>query len=60
MSFKLTLTRVDGTRVWINMSHILKMEKTPDGRYLLVLVNGEVYPIDFKTARVVEDYLVIR
>ena len=45
MSFKLTLTRVDGTRVWINMSHILKMEKTPDGRYLIVLVNGEVYPL---------------
>ena len=60
MSFKLTITRIDGTRVWINMSHILKMEKTPDGRYSICLVNGEVYPIDPRTARIIEDYLVIR
>ena len=60
MSFKLTLKRIDGTNVWINMSYIMKMEKTPDGRYSIHLVNGEIYPIDTKTARVVEDYLVLR
>ena len=55
-SFKLVLELPDGRKVWINIPQMLKMEKTPDGRYLLYLVNGEVFQIDYQTARMVENY----
>ena len=38
------------------ISAMLKMEKTPDGHYFLYLVNGDMYEIDHKTARMVENY----
>lgn len=55
-AFKLVLTLNDGTKVWINIPHMLKMEKRPDGCYVLFLVNGESYEIDHSTARMIENY----
>lgn len=54
--FKLVIDLMDGSKVWINLPQILKMEKKPDGRYFIFLVNGEIYPIDHKTASFVENY----
>lgn len=54
--FKLVLELPDKTKVWINIPQMLKMEKTPDGHYFLYLVNGDMYEIDHKTARMVENY----
>lgn len=55
-SFKLVLPMPDGSKVWINIPQMLKMEKTPDGQYFLYLVNGEMFRIDHKTASMVENY----
>lgn len=55
-SFKLVLEKKDGTKVWINLVHMVKMEKTPDGRYYLYLINGDVFEISHSTARFVENY----
>ncbi len=55
-SFKLVLDTPNGGKVWINIPQMLKMEKTPDGRYFLYLINGEVYEINHKTASLVENY----
>lgn len=54
--FKLVLGLPDGSKVWINIPQMLKMEKTPDGKYFIYLVNGEKYLIDHKTASMVENY----
>ncbi len=54
--FKLVLPMPDGSKVWINIPQMLKMEKTPDGQYFLYLVNGEKFLIDHKTASMVENY----
>lgn len=55
-SFKLVLSLHDGTKVWINIPQMLKMEKTPDNHYFLYLVNGDMFEIDHKTASMVENY----
>ena len=55
-SFKLVLDTPDGGKVWINIPQMLKMEKKPDGRYYLYLVNGDMYEISHKTASMVENY----
>ena len=54
--FKLVLDLPNGEKVWINLMQMLKMKKTPDDRYFLYLVNGEVYEINHRTARQVENY----
>lgn len=55
-SFKFTIDFADGRRIWINLMQMLKMEKLPDSRYFIYLINGEKYEIDKKTARDVENY----
>ncbi|MBE6737784.1 MAG: hypothetical protein IKB72_02890 [Ruminococcus sp.] len=55
-SFKLVIDLVNGSKVWINIPQMLKMEKTPDGHYFIYLVNGEMYEIDHRTASMVENY----
>ena len=55
-SFKLVLESSDGTKIWINLAHMLKMEQEPDGKYYLYLINGERYLISHSTARFVENY----
>lgn len=54
--FKLVLQLTDGSKIWVNLPQILKMEQKSDGQYFLYLVNGEVYEIDHKTARMIENY----
>ncbi len=53
---KLELELKDGSRVWINLSQSIKMIKTPEGRYILYLINGETYEIDRRAASRVESY----
>ena len=36
---------------------MIKMEKMPDGRFFVYMINGEVYEIDHRSARVVESCL---
>ena len=55
-SFKLVIDLPDGSKVWINLPQMLKMEKTPDGQYFLYLVNGEMFKIDHSTTRMIENY----
>ena len=52
---RIVLTKKDGNKVWINPMHVTKMEKTPDDRYFIFVTNGEVYQIDGKTARNLEN-----
>ena len=54
--FKLVLDMPDGSKVWINIPQILKMEKTADGHYFLYLVDGEMFELTHKEARMVENY----
>ena len=54
--FKLVLEKSDGTKVWINLIHMDKMEKDPKGNYLSFLTNGDIYPISHSRARFVENY----
>lgn len=56
-SAKLILNKPDGTKVWVNMLHAVKMEKLYDGKYFLFLLNGEVFEISQDAARTVERFL---
>ena len=51
----LVLNLQDGSRVWINLSQIVKMVKR-NGEYYLYLSNGDSYQIDHGTASWVENY----
>ncbi len=55
MNYKIVLDMPNGSKVWINVAQLLKMEKTPDGRFLVFLVNGEVYEINRGDAAKVEN-----
>ena len=54
-SFKLVLETPDGSKVWINIPHILKMEKNREGQYFIWLVDGEMFPIDHSPASFIEN-----
>lgn len=54
--FKLVLDMPDGGKVWFNVPQMLKMEKTADGHYFLYMINGEMFEIDRRTARDIENY----
>ena len=54
--FKLILEKIDGTKVWINVAHIIKMEKDINDRYYLYLINGEKIEVPHSVARGVEKY----
>lgn len=56
-SFKLVLALSDGSRLWINPNHIVKMVRTPNDRYFIYLSSGETYEIDHGSARNVEEFL---
>lgn len=53
---KLILTMANETRLWINPAQIVKMERTPEGRFFIYLINGEIYEIDRRLASAVENY----
>ena len=54
--FKLVIELKDGSKIWINLLQLLKMELTANKEYYLHLVNGEKYLINHQTARMVENY----
>lgn len=56
-SFKLVIDLADGTRIWVNMFQIVKMQKDTAGRYFIFLTNGECYEVDRRTASTVEEFL---
>lgn len=56
-SAKLILNKPDGTKIWVNMLLVVKMEKLSDGKYFLFLLNGEVFEISQDSARTVERFL---
>ena len=43
-------------KIWLNPQQILKMEKTPDDRFFIHMVNGEIFEVGKRTAGKVEDY----
>lgn len=55
MNYKVVVDLPNGKRVWINTAHLVKMEKTPDDRYFVYLINGEVYEINRGDAAKVEN-----
>ena len=57
VSNKIVISLSNGERVWLNLMQMVKMVKTPEGRFLLFMTNGEMYEIDFQTARIVENCL---
>lgn len=46
----------DSKKVWINPQHIIKMEKSADGRYFIYVTNGEIYEISHRVASSLESY----
>lgn len=52
---KLRLELANGTKVWLNVAQAVKMQRMPDGRYYLYMVNGEIFEIDRSMAREVEN-----
>ena len=54
--FKIWLSMLNGSKVWINLNHIVKMVETNDGFYFIYLTNGDKYIIDKKTAKLIENY----
>ena len=56
MGAKLILAMNNDTRLWINPAQIIKMERSPDGRFFIYLTNGEVYEVDRRMAGAVENY----
>lgn len=53
---KLVVYRKDGTKVWINPYQIVKMEQLPSGDYFVILTNGECFPVDYQSARRIENF----
>lgn len=58
--FKLVLNLPNGNRAWINLAQAVKMERTPDGRFFLYMINGEVFQISGRDASTVENYFEIK
>ena len=56
---RVTLELADGRTIWLNPRLMLKMEKTPDGRFFVYMVNGETYEIGRKEAGRVEDFFEV-
>ena len=57
MDHRIVIEFSNGHRIWVNPQHIVKMEKTVDGRYFIYLSNGEYYEISLHSARIFENYL---
>ena len=53
---KIKLKQDNGSIVWINPQQILKMVKDTQGKYYIVLVNGEKYSITHGQASDIENY----
>lgn len=56
---RITVALPDGTKVWVNLTQIVKMTKTPDGQYFIHLTNGENYLISKDQAREIERFFTV-
>ena len=56
MGAKSILSLANDSRLWLNPNQIVKMERTPDGRFFVFMTNGEVFEIDRRTAGAIENY----
>lgn len=56
MGAKIILSLANDSRLWLNPNQIVKMERTPEGRYFVFMTNGEVFEIDRRTAGAIENH----
>lgn len=56
MGAKIILSLANDSRLWLNPNQIVKMERTPEGRFFVFMTNGEVFEIDRRTAGAIENY----
>ncbi|MBQ8586947.1 MAG: hypothetical protein IJ453_02560 [Oscillospiraceae bacterium] len=56
MGAKIILSMANDSRLWLNPNQIVKMERTPEGRYFVFMTNGEVFEIDRRTAGAIENH----
>ena len=56
MGAKIILSLANDSRLWLNPNQIVKMERTPDGRFFVFMTNGEVFEIDRRDAGAIENY----
>ena len=56
MGAKIILSMENDSRLWLNPNQIVKMERTPEGRYFVFMTNGEVFEIDRRTAGAIENH----
>ena len=54
---KLVIEVPGGKKIWLNIMQMIKMERYPDGRFFVYMINGEIFEIDHKSARIVENCL---
>ena len=56
MGAKIILSLANDSRLWLNPNQIVKMERTPEGRFFVFMTNGEVFEIDRRTAGAIENH----
>lgn len=56
MGAKVILSMANDTRLWLNPNQIVKMERTPEGRFFVFMTNGEVFEIDRRAAGAIENF----
>lgn len=52
----ITVTLPDGSRMWVNHNHILKIVQTNDCHFIVHLINGEMFEVGYKEAKKIEEY----
>ena len=55
MGAKLILSLANDSRIWLNPGQIVKMERTPEGRFYVFMSNGEVFEVDRRAAGAIEN-----
>ena len=55
MGAKLILSLANDARIWLNPGQIVKMERTPEGRFYVFMSNGEVFEVDRRAAGAIEN-----
>ena len=54
---RIVFNTTDGKRIWINPLHIIKMTRTHDKRFFVLMVNGEEFEISHDSAKDFEKFL---
>ena len=60
MGAKLILSLANDSRIWLNPGQIVKMERTPEGRFYVYKSKGEVLEVDRRAAGAIENYFEYR